>query len=87
MASQIRFLRTRYPDVDVPHELLKEQIQIDEKFKKASLFDPVIGNQLAVLMTHDSKLEKRRGLLAFPTGVLGSELSTFLVSHIGSRDK
>ncbi len=52
----------------------------DEKFKKANQFDPIIGNQLAVLTTHEAKAEKRRGLLAFPTGVLGNELSTFYMS-------
>ena len=77
MVPQARFLRTRYPEIDVPYELLEEQIQADEKFKKTNLFDPLIGNQLAVLMTHDAKVEKRRGLLAFPTGVVGNELSTF----------
>ena len=52
----------------------------DEKFKKTNPFDPIIGNQLAVLITHDAKAEKRRGLLAFPTGALGNELSAFSMS-------
>ena len=60
--------------------MLREQILADEKFKKTNQFDPIIGNQLAVLVTHDSKAEKRRGLLAFPTGVLGNELSMFSMS-------
>lgn len=69
---KIEFLRTNYPDVDVPFDLLQEEIYADNK--ELNEFDPYQGNQIAQLPL----LDKNQCVLDFictPVGETGSELS------------
>ncbi|KAG6832341.1 hypothetical protein H0H87_001982 [Tephrocybe sp. NHM501043] len=66
------FLRTYLPDVDIPAELIRDELAQDAKIsEKLGLFDPYMGNLLQPVTVYDS------AFLAFPMGELNRDLSNF----------
>ncbi|TFK55080.1 hypothetical protein OE88DRAFT_1732355 [Heliocybe sulcata] len=61
------FIRTYFPDVDIPAELLREEIVADmQASRKLDEFDPCMGDTLEVVGCYDGR---KHGLaLAFPMG-------------------
>jgi hypothetical protein len=67
-------LRTYYPDVDIPMQLLQEHIKSEAaEDTELAKFDPTLGNMMDMLYFETGS--SRIGLLAFPMGETGSELS------------
>ncbi|KZT26395.1 hypothetical protein NEOLEDRAFT_1132445 [Neolentinus lepideus HHB14362 ss-1] len=62
------FIRTYFPDVDIPGELLREEIAADmQASRKLRQFDPYMGDTLEVVDCYDGP--RRHGLaLVFPMG-------------------
>ncbi|KAG6814491.1 hypothetical protein H0H92_000016 [Tricholoma furcatifolium] len=64
------FLRTYLPDIDIPAELIREQLSLDaEVTEQLYAFDPCMGNLLQPIVAHDS------AFLAFPMGELNCDLN------------
>ncbi|GLB34867.1 hypothetical protein LshimejAT787_0204320 [Lyophyllum shimeji] len=64
------FLRTFLPEVDIPAELIREEVTRDaELAQELDLFDPYQGNILEPVVTSDSTF------LAFPMGELNRDLN------------
>lgn len=79
--EEIEFFRTNYPDVDVPFDLLQEELYADKNVLKE--FDPYQGNQIAQLSFRD---KDRHGLdfICTPVGETGSELNVFPIRETSS---
>ncbi|KAG5647242.1 hypothetical protein DXG03_000777 [Asterophora parasitica] len=64
------FLRTFLPEVDIPAELIRDELLNDAKImERLDDFDPYLGNVLETVVTRDATF------LAFPMGELNWELS------------
>ncbi|KAF5380885.1 hypothetical protein D9615_004029 [Tricholomella constricta] len=64
------FLRTYLPDVDIPAELIRDELSQDAKItQRLEVFDPYMGNLLEPVMTRDATF------LAFPMGELNRDLN------------
>jgi hypothetical protein len=75
------FLRTYYPDVDVPSELIREQVNEEAKFEDSlHAFDPLVGDLLAPFHMFDGS-KRPWSFIAFPMGESGCDLSED-VSHL-----
>lgn len=73
---QADFLRTYYPDVDIPAELIREELAEDSKASSdLQAFDPYAGDLLATLVCRSERTRKKHAFLTFPMGQTGSELS------------
>lgn len=71
---QANFLRTYYPDIDVPTELIRDEIIQDAHAIRAlETFDPYTGNMLEILC--HSGTQDNSAFLAFPMGDSFRELS------------
>lgn len=75
ISIKAKFLRSHHPEVDIPFELLKAELQDSEKTtEELSRYDPMQGNAIDALYCLES--QRTRSLaLAFPTGPLSNELS------------
>ncbi|TDL24836.1 hypothetical protein BD410DRAFT_837750 [Rickenella mellea] len=63
-----QFLRTHYPDIDIPFELINEELIANEKFTAdKQAFDPFVGNTIESMHCPDGP-RKRCVMLAFPMG-------------------
>jgi hypothetical protein len=70
-----RFLRTYYPDVDIPAELIREQVGEEAKLEESlSAFDPLVGDLLTSFYVSD-EAKRPWGFMAFPMGESGCDLS------------
>jgi hypothetical protein len=68
---QANFLRTYLPDIDIPAELIRDEISGDaEIWKKFRTFDPYVGD----LLEH-VPCDSETAFLAFPMGELNRDLS------------
>lgn len=68
---QANFLRTYLPDIDIPAELIRDEIARDAEIgRKFGPFDPYVGSLLEYV-PRDSKT----AFLAFPVGELIRDLS------------
>ncbi|KAJ7087172.1 hypothetical protein B0H15DRAFT_781592 [Mycena belliarum] len=79
------FLRTFVPDIDIPAELIRDEITKDAKIlREFEDFDPYAGNQLEPIIRWDSS-SKQSSFLAFPVGELKRDLnvSPFVYSKEG----
>ena len=75
MLLKVRFLRTHHPDVDIPFDVVKEEIAEDDRVDSTLRdFDPTYGDTLATLYNSGGP-NKRAAFVAFPTGELRNELS------------
>ncbi|KAG6866994.1 hypothetical protein C0991_003910 [Blastosporella zonata] len=64
------YLRTYLPDVDIPAELIRDQLAQDAKITEAlDTFNPYMGNLLQHVVAHDS------AFMAFPMGELNRDLN------------
>ena len=73
--SQARFLRTYHPDIDIPFDLIRDELQLDEEQAAVdSVLDPYAGNQL-VYFSMETTRKQLMPFLAFTCGVTGSDLS------------
>ncbi|EPQ58301.1 hypothetical protein GLOTRDRAFT_137042 [Gloeophyllum trabeum ATCC 11539] len=62
------FIRTYFPDVDIPGELIREEIAMDARAsQQLQEFDPYAGETLEIVECYDSS-RKRGSCLAFPMG-------------------
>ncbi|OBZ69202.1 Solute carrier family 25 member 47-A [Grifola frondosa] len=69
------FLRTYFPDVDIPAELIREEITEDARtMQQFHKYDPYAGNMLESLSFFDGP-RKKLAFLAFPMGGTNSDLS------------
>ncbi|KAF8077862.1 hypothetical protein FPV67DRAFT_1443423 [Lyophyllum atratum] len=67
---EANFLRTFLPDVDIPAELIRDEVSQDAAIaQKLELFDPYMGNLLAPVVTTDGTF------LAFPMGELNRDIN------------
>lgn len=67
---QANFLRTYLPDVDIPAELIRDQLTQDAKITESmKKFDPYTRNLLQPVVTREL------AFLAFPMGELNCDLS------------
>jgi len=72
------FLRTHYPDVDIPSELIREQLAVEAHLEdNYDEFDPYAGQLMASLSYNDGA-QMHYSFLAFPTGETLNELSELL---------
>lgn len=70
-----RFVRTYYPDVDVPSELIREQVNDEAKLEDSlRAFDPLVGDLLAPFHVFDGS-KRPWGFIAFPMGESGCDLN------------
>ncbi|KAI0306378.1 hypothetical protein B0F90DRAFT_1923218 [Multifurca ochricompacta] len=70
-----QFLRTRYPDVDVPAELIREQVGVEARLEDSlRVFDPLIGDLVSSIHLSDGS-KKRWSFIAFPMGENGCDLN------------
>lgn len=76
--AQTRFLRSHHPDVDVPIDIIREEIEYDDSSRLAYESIPTAGNKLALLQSAEVDPIQRRGVLAFPQGSPGNGLSESL---------
>ncbi|KAK7061434.1 60S ribosomal protein [Favolaschia claudopus] len=68
------FLRTFLPDIDVPSELIREQLTEDaEELRQFEEFDPYAGNQLETIVLSDTS--SLAAFVAFPMGELSRDLN------------
>lgn len=76
---QAKFLRTYHPDIDIPFDLIKDELEYDDKFNygRANL-DSFMGNIISATYCNEG-IKKRAIALAFPTGVLNRDLSMFFI--------
>ncbi|KAG6874225.1 hypothetical protein C0995_003771 [Termitomyces sp. Mi166 len=64
------FLRTYLPDVDIPAELIRDQLSRDAQIMDGlEKFDPYMGNLLELIVAHE------QAFLAFPMGELNCSLN------------
>ncbi|KAF8643784.1 hypothetical protein AX16_008803 [Volvariella volvacea WC 439] len=64
------FLRMHFPDVDVPSELIREELVEDAKLsKELDIFDPYAANLLELIRANDALF------LTFPMGELNADLN------------
>ncbi|KLO11894.1 hypothetical protein SCHPADRAFT_941714 [Schizopora paradoxa] len=69
------FLRTYQPDVDIPFDLIKNELRESDILTDAvQTFDPFCGNTLTSVYCNEA-YRKRNILVAFPTGPGGSDLN------------
>ncbi|PVG00305.1 hypothetical protein CPB86DRAFT_782884 [Serendipita vermifera] len=71
----VKYLRQRFPDVDIPFEIIKEQIEEDRKYRNLYEMESSATNCLAVLCPPSATIQDRRDVFAFPMGSLGNELN------------
>lgn len=72
---QAHFLRTYYPDIDIPGELIREEIDKDARItRELRNYDPYVGNLLESFLCSETG-RKSSAYLAFPTGNSNRELS------------
>ena len=70
-----QFLRTYYPDVDVPAELIREQVATEARLGDSlRAFDPLLGD-LVTSFSVTAGSKRRRTFMAFPMGESGCDLS------------
>jgi len=70
-----RFLRTYHPDVDIPFDLIKDELHESEKLTNSvSSFNPFCGNTITTVYCNEGQ-RKRNILVAFPAGVSGNDLN------------
>lgn len=68
--AQANFLRTYFPDIDITAELVRQELSTDAQFsRELEQYDPFLANVLE--LQHGAPL-----FVAFPMGVIGSDLST-----------
>ncbi|KAG6918151.1 hypothetical protein DXG01_016340 [Tephrocybe rancida] len=73
------FLRTYLPDVDIPAELIRDELAQDAKItERLGVFDPYIGNLLQPIVAYDS------AFIAFPMGELNRDLNLSPFSDTGN---
>ncbi|KAI0256907.1 hypothetical protein BJV78DRAFT_1307686 [Lactifluus subvellereus] len=78
------FLRTYYPDVDVPAELIREQVGVEAQLEDSlRAFDPLVGDLVASFHVSDDS-KRRWSFMAFPMGATGCDLN---IKEIGSFDR
>ncbi|KAI9447989.1 hypothetical protein H4582DRAFT_1897609 [Lactarius indigo] len=69
------FLRTYYPDVDVPAELIREQVAMEVQLGDSlRTFDPLLGD-LVTSFGVSSRSKRWRTFVAFPMGESGCDLN------------
>ncbi|KAI0006224.1 RNA polymerase I-specific transcription-initiation factor-domain-containing protein [Russula compacta] len=69
------FLRTYYPDVDVPAELIREQVSVEAQLEDSlRAFDPLIGDLVTSLHVSDGS-KMPWSFIAFPMGESGCDLN------------
>ncbi|KAH9996898.1 hypothetical protein BJV77DRAFT_1065655 [Russula vinacea] len=69
------FLRTYYPDVDVPAQLIREQVGEEAKLEDSlCAFDPLAGDLLTSFHVSDGS-KRPCGFMAFPMGENGCDLN------------
>ncbi|KAH0827044.1 hypothetical protein J3R83DRAFT_4727 [Lanmaoa asiatica] len=69
----LQYLRTYFPDVEFPSELLGSMLEADaRKMRRLKTFDPFLGNLLEIIPSHHTQNDST---VVFPMGELGSELS------------
>ena len=85
---QIKFLRTCYPDIDIPFALVKDQLaESDELEEHLAIFDPLRGNTLSASYM---SVSSGRSVIALshPFGPLDSELSAcFSLKVLAALDR
>jgi len=69
-----------YPDVDIPAELIREQIGVEARLEDSlRVFDPLVGELVTSFHVSDGS-KQPRGFIAFPMGESGCDLSE--IHHI-----
>ncbi|KAH9062653.1 hypothetical protein EDB87DRAFT_1681770 [Lactarius vividus] len=69
------FLRSYYPDVDVPAELIREQFATEAQLGDSlQIFDPLLGD-LVTSFSVPASSKRRQTFMAFPMGENGSDLN------------
>lgn len=77
--SQAHFLRTYHPDVDIPSELIGDELTEDVHHSKLnSSFDPYCGTPLETIRHADGR-GRQFAFIAHPVGLTSSELRQFPV--------
>jgi len=72
---QAHFLRTHYPDVDIPSELIREQVAVEVRLEDSlRAFDPLVGDLVTSFHVSDGS-EVPWSFIAFPMGESGCDLS------------
>jgi hypothetical protein len=83
-SCQAHFLRTYYPDVDIPAELIREQVGVETQLEDSlRVFDPLVGGLVTSFHVPNGS-KKPRSFMAFPMGENGCDLSEG-TSHLAGR--
>ncbi|THH10775.1 hypothetical protein EW145_g1080 [Phellinidium pouzarii] len=70
-----RYIRTYHPDIDIPFDLIRDELSFDEKVaEQRSVFDPYKGNTVVAAFCYEG-IKKRSIALAFPSGVSSKDLN------------
>ncbi|KAI9458490.1 RNA polymerase I-specific transcription-initiation factor-domain-containing protein [Russula earlei] len=70
-----RFLRTHYPDVDVPAELIREQVGVEAQLEDSlRAFDPLVGDPVTSFHVSDGS-KTPWSFMAFPMSESGCDLN------------
>ncbi|ETW86045.1 hypothetical protein HETIRDRAFT_311448 [Heterobasidion irregulare TC 32-1] len=70
----VHFLRTCHPDVDIPSDLIRDEIVADtQESARLEIFDPFLGNNID--SAHWAFGPEKSSFLAFPMGETTSELN------------
>ena len=76
--SQHMFLRHYHPDIDIPFEIIKDEVEADEKLRRpkrgGAEADPYAGEQLAFGLYH-TNTARPQAMLAWPSGKNKEDLS------------
>ncbi|RDB20957.1 hypothetical protein Hypma_011691 [Hypsizygus marmoreus] len=79
--QEANFLRTYLPDVDIPAELIRDEVAQDARVMRAlQQFDPYSENILETVTTYDSR-SRNMTYLAFPMGELNRDLNLSCLRH------
>jgi hypothetical protein len=72
---QANFLRTYYPDIEIPAELIRDEVHADTRIsRKLEKYDPYAGNLLEAVQCQVG-LVSQATFLCFPMGESNQDLS------------
>jgi hypothetical protein len=82
---QAHFIRTHFPEVDVPSHLIRDEIESETLFLRGlAVFDPMKGNIFKSVQCRPGFSNDLASFLVFPMGELDNELSMLLYCLIMS---
>lgn len=79
---QAHFLRTYFPDIEIPAELIRDEINAETRvMRQLEKYDPYAGNLLDIIICEDGP-RHQKAFLCFPMGESNRDLSGYLFKNI-----